>query len=312
MIFLKRRRLILWLLKAYLKKWRRTILISFALGLIVFFILKFVVNYFIPLMPFTQEQTIGIIGAYTVDNLPSEILSKVSQGLVYAGPDDLPKPDLAKSWEIRNNGKTYVFHLKNNVYFSDGTKLTSNEIKYNFTDVQVQRPDNYTIIFNLKSVYSPFLLTVSRPVFKNGFVGVGNYKVQSVSLNGSFVQSISLVAVKGKSQETTYQFYATQDALKTAFALGDVNEVAGVRNLSFDGKSFSAYKQTEISKSTNYSQLVTLFYNTQDKDLSDKRLREALAYTIADTFNLWSEKLRFFCSKLLGQRGWLDYLQSGF
>src|ERR1035437_10547693 len=102
MIFLKRRRLILWLLKAYLKKWRKTILISFALGLIVFFLLKFVVNYFIPLMPFTQEQSVGMVGAYTVDSLPSEILSKVSKGLIYTGPDDLPKPDLAKSWEIKN------------------------------------------------------------------------------------------------------------------------------------------------------------------------------------------------------------------
>jgi len=80
MIFLKRRRLILWLFKAYFKKWRKTIFISFGLGLIVFFLLKFVVSYFIPLNPFTQEKTIGMIGSYSVDNIPSVILSKVSRG----------------------------------------------------------------------------------------------------------------------------------------------------------------------------------------------------------------------------------------
>jgi len=284
MIFLKRRRLILWLLKAYLKKWRRTILISFGLGLMVFFLLKFVVNYFIPLMPFTQQQTIGMVGAYSVDNLPAVILAKVSRGLVYAGPQDLPKPDLVKSWEIKNDGKTYVFHLKDNIVFSDGTKLTSDQIKYDFTDVTTQRPDKNTIVFNLKSSYSPFLLTVSRPIFKDGFVGIGDYKVQSINLNGSFVQSISLVANKGHSQEITYQFYPTEEALKTAFVLGDVSEVAGVRSLGFDGKSLTDFKHANIAKNINYSQLVTVFYNTQDKDLSDKRLRESLAYAMPDTF----------------------------
>jgi peptide/nickel transport system substrate-binding protein len=284
MIFLKRRRLIVWLLKAYLRKWRRTILISFGLGLLVFFLLKFVVNYFVPLMPFTQEETVGIVGAYSVDNLPSVILSKISQGLVVAGSDDLPKPDLAKSWEIQNNGKSYVFHLKDNVVFSDGTKLTSDSVQYNFADVQVERPNSKTIIFNLKSIYSPFLLTVARPVFKNGFVGVGDYKVSALNLNGSFVQSISLVANKGHNQEITYQFYPTEEALKTAFALGDVNEIIGVRSLDFDGKSLADFKRDSISKNINYSQLVTVFYNTADKDLSDKRLREALGYAMPDTF----------------------------
>jgi peptide/nickel transport system substrate-binding protein len=284
MIFLKRRRLILWLLKAYLKKWRRTILISFGLGLVVFFLLKFVVNYFIPLMPFTQEQTIGMVGAYDVDNLPAVILSKVSKGLVYAGPDDLPKPDLAKSWEIKNDGKTYVFHLKDNIVFSDGTKLTSDHVKYDFTDVTTQRPDKNTIIFNLKSSYSPFLLTVSRPIFKDGFVGVGDYKVHAMNLNGSFVQSISLFVNKGHNQEITYQFYPTEEALKTAFVLGDINEIIGVRSLGFNSKSLTDFKQVNISKGINYSQLVTLFYKTQDKDLSDKRLRESLAYAMPDTF----------------------------
>jgi peptide/nickel transport system substrate-binding protein len=284
MIFLKRRRLILWLLKAYFKKWRKMILISFGLGLIVFFLLKFVINYFIPLIPFTHQQTVGIVGAYSVDNLPSVILSRVSRGLVYAGPDDLPQPDLAKSWEIQNGGKTYIFHLKDNIYFSDGTKFTSSEVKYDFADVQVERPNANTIIFNLKSVYSPFLLTVSRPIFKNSFVGIGVYKVQSINVNGNFVQSISLIEANGKGQEITYQFYPTQDALKTAFALGDVNEIIGTRTLDFNGKTLKDFSDVSITKSTNFSQLVTLFYNTSDKNLSDKRLREALGYAMPDTF----------------------------
>jgi hypothetical protein len=271
MIFLKRRRLITWLLKAYLKKWRKTILISFLVGLIVFFVLKFGVNYFIPLIPFTQQQTVGLSGTYTVDNLPSSILSKVSRGLTYISGNDTPQPDLATSWDIKDNGRTYVFHLKKNVNFDDGTPLTSDQIKYNFLNVTEERPDPYTIIFNLKSSYSPFLVTVSRPIFRSGFTGIGDYRVQSVNLNGNFVQSLSLVSVKGKNKEILYQFYPTEESLKTAFALGEVDNILGVKGLSIDGGSLASFKNVSISKNTNYSDLVTLFYDTQDKTLSDKR-----------------------------------------
>ena len=284
MIFLKRRRLATWLIKAYLKKWRKTIVVSFGLGLIVFFILKFGVNYFIPLMPFTQQKTVGVMGAYSIDDLPTSILSKVSRGLTYTAEDDTVKPDLATSWEIKNNGKTYVFHLRRNINFSDGTKLTSDQIKYNFLNVSVERPDQYTIIFNLKSSYSPFLVTVSRPIFKNGFVGIGDYKVHSVNLNGNFVQSISLILVKGGNKEILHQFYPTEDSLKTAFVLGEVDKIMGVRDINVAGKSLYSFTNSTISKSTNYTDLVTLFYNTQDKVLSDKKLRDALTYTMLDSF----------------------------
>lgn len=284
MIFLKRRRLITWLLKAYLKKWRKTILLSFLVGLIVFFVLRFGVNYFIPLIPFTQQETVGISGTYTVDSLPPSILAKVSRGLTYISADGAPKPDLATSWEIKNDGRTYVFHLRKNISFDDGTVLTSSQIKYNFLNVTEERPDPYTLIFNLKSSYSPFLVTVSRPVFRSGFVGIGNYRVQSVNLNGNFVQSLSLVSVKGRSKEIIYQFYPTEESLKTAFVLGEVDSIIGVKNLSIDDKNLSSFKNAFVSKQTNYSDLVTLFYDTQDKILSDKRLREALSYAMPDSF----------------------------
>lgn len=275
----------MWLLKAYLKKWRKTIFTSFILGLIVFFILRFGVNYFIPLIPFTQQESVGLIGAYSADNLPPEILTKVSRGLTSVSSDDSIKPDVASSWEIKNNGKTYIFHLKDNIYFSDGTKLTSEQIKYNFLNVSVQRPNPSTIIFNLKNKYSPFLVTVSRPIFKDEFVGLGDYKVNSINLNGNFIQSISLISRKSDNKEILYQFYPTEESLKTAFLLGEIYKSIGVKDINFKNKDMNSFVNVNIDKKTDFSKLVTIFYNTTDKDLSDKRLREALSYTIPDKFS---------------------------
>lgn len=285
MIFLKRRRLAVWLFKAYFKKWRKTIFLSFILGLIVFFILRFGVNYFIPFIPFTHTQTIGIVGAYTPDNLPPEILSKLSKGLTAVDNEDNIKPSIAKSWDIRNDGKKYIFYLNDNIYFNDGKKLTSKEINYNFLDVSVERPNESTIIFNLKNKYSPFLVTVSRQVFRKEFVGVGEYRVQSINLNGNFVQSINLVSIKSPTKELSYQFYPTEESLKTAFVLGEVSKVIGIKDEKFNNYRLSEFPNAIVNKKINRSQLVTIFYNTQDRELSDKRLREALSYAIPDNFS---------------------------
>jgi len=253
--------------------------------LIIFFILRFGVNYFIPLIPFTQKQTIGLVGSYSSDNIPTSILSKISDGLTsVSSSDQVVKPAAAKSWDIKDDGKTYIFYLKKNIYFTDGTLLTSDNVNYNFLDVTVEKPNKFTIIFKLKNKYSPFLVTVSKPIFKNGFVGIGKYKLQDINLNGNFIQSISLVDAKGRSQEISYQFYPTEDALKSAYALGDISKMIGITNTSFNNKNFSDFKNSNISKITDYSKLMTIFYNTRDKDLSDKRLREALSYAMPDTF----------------------------
>lgn len=285
MLFLRRRRLIFWLLKAYLKKWGKTVVLSVFLGLIIFFVIRFGLNIFIPLLPFSHQETVGMVGAYTIDDLPSSILGNVSYGLTKIDNKDQVKPAAASSWNIKDNGKVYEFHLKKNLYFTDGTKLTSDTVRYNFTDVTTERPDDCTIIYRLKSSYAPFLVTVSQPIFRKGFVGLGNYKVNSININGNFVQSINLLSTKDINKELSYQFYPTNDSLKTAFVLGEISDAVNLSNISYRSINFYSFKNTKVERQINDQILTTLFFNTLDKDLSDKRLREALSYAIPDNFS---------------------------
>lgn len=284
MIFLKRKRLIFWLLKAYLKRWRKTIITSFIIGLVGFFLLRYGVNYFIPLLPFVVEEKIGIEGAYALEDLPPTILSKVSVGLTKLDKNYNVIPAAAKRWDVRDNGKTYIFYLNDNYYFSDKTRLSSELIKYDFNDAVTQTPNKNTIIFKLRDSYSPFLVTVTRPIFKNGFVGIGEYKVQSINLNGDFVQSVSLRSLRQQNKVLTYQFYPTQEALKTAFVLGEIDKALGLTDIEFENTSFYEFPDVLVQKRLDDQNLVTVFYNTRDKDLSDKRLRAALSYAIPDNF----------------------------
>lgn len=87
------------------------------------------------------------------------------------------KPDLAQSWEISEDGKTFVFKLRDDVYWHDGTKFTSRDVKFSFearmdpatgaehhskflSIESVEIPDDYTVVVHLKDLYAPFLFDV--------------------------------------------------------------------------------------------------------------------------------------------------------
>ena len=77
-------------------------------------------------------------------------------------------PDLAHSWEIAKDGKTYTFHLRQGVHFHDGAELTSEDVKATFDRIikppqgisiprsilfnsvsEIAAPDKYTVQFKL-------------------------------------------------------------------------------------------------------------------------------------------------------------------
>lgn len=272
-----------WLLKAYFKRWRKTFIFSFIAGSIIFLFLSLTSSVFVNLPPFREKQVIGLLGSYTKDNLPTAVSSKISTGLTIIGDDGKPLPGIAESWVIKDNGKTYIFYLKRNVYFTDKTRVTSDLINYNFIDVSVERPDEDTIIFKLRDSYSPFLITVSRPIFKKDYLGVGEYKLTSIDLNGDFVRAVELTSTN-KNKKLIYQFYPTENSLKIAFLLGEITKIDGVSDLGFLGTTLDTFPGFKIEKGVDYSQLATLFYNTQDNVLSDERLRRALSFATPENF----------------------------
>jgi peptide/nickel transport system substrate-binding protein len=278
-----RHRFISWLIKAYLKKWGKQILLYFGIGLFVFFVSRLIFESVAGKIRVLRTETIGMLGAYSTEDLPSAISYKISRGLTTVRRDGTVKPDVASKWKIKNNGKTYIFYLRRNIFFSDGTKFTSNDVRYNFADVSVKRPDNYTIEYSLKDSYSPFLITVSKPIFKKGLIGVSDYRVKDIKLNGNFVEHIDLVSKNGN--KVIYQFYPTISALKIAFALGEVSKIVDMPDVDFRNTTFYTFKNAKVDKKPNYKRLTTLFYNTTDKLLSSKTIREALSYAIPDNFD---------------------------
>ncbi len=253
---------------AYIRRFKGLILISILIGIVLFF----VANYFAPYL-YHKTTRVGVTGRYSTENLPDEILNKISSGLTKIDEDGSPIPGLA-TWETPDKGKTWVFTLKDDVNWQDGKKLTSDSINYNFSDVQVERPNSNTIVFKLKDIFVPFPSILSRPIFKKGLLGTGTWKVEKIKISGENVSELILINSIG--EKYIYRFYPTYQRVITAYKLGQIDEIIDLLNNS----EFKNWKNTNIQITPNKHQIVTIFFNYQDKYLSEKSLRQSLTYAI--------------------------------
>lgn len=240
------------------------------MGVFIFFLLRFL----IPSLDFKDNLRIGQTGRYTVSDLPNSILRLAGNGLTQVDSEGSVIPDLASSWETTDKGKTWIFTIKDDIYWQDGDKVTSETINYQFSDVSIERPDEQTIIFKLDNTYSAFPSVVSKPTFKSGLLGTGNWKVEDISLNGPIVEQISLSSKDEGS--LIYKFYPTEESAKTAFQLGEIDQIEDV----FSPSPFDTWKRVRVAGSPDFGEFVAVFFNTQDSILAEKEVRQALTYAI--------------------------------
>lgn len=73
--------------------------------------------------------------AMTTALVESNVELQIFEGLTRLDDDDVPQPALAESWDISPDGKTYTFHLRPGIEWSDGTPITAGDIEYSWKRV---------------------------------------------------------------------------------------------------------------------------------------------------------------------------------
>lgn len=73
--------------------------------------------------------------ASVVDVAGGAIAAKIFNGLVRLDAELRIVPDIAETWEILDNGRTYIFHLRDTAKFSNGRTVAAGDFKYSFERV---------------------------------------------------------------------------------------------------------------------------------------------------------------------------------
>jgi oligopeptide transport system substrate-binding protein len=83
------------------------------------------------------------------DQSSVSIIYQIFSGLVELSPDLSVMPDIARNWEVLEGGRKYVFHLRNDVYWSDGVPVTARDFEYAWR--RVLEPASHSYSANLLS-----------------------------------------------------------------------------------------------------------------------------------------------------------------
>lgn len=110
----------------------------------------------------------------------TRVMRSLYDSLVVELPDHTIQPWLATSWEVSPDGKSYTFHLRQDVKFHDGTPFNAEAVKFNFDRIKdpatkasislneigpyesTEVIDEYTVKINFKTPFAPFLSNAAK------------------------------------------------------------------------------------------------------------------------------------------------------
>lgn len=218
-----------------------------------------------------------VTDSQTKNELPLEIQKLLSRGLTRLDSSGQPQPGLAASWEVNEAGDEYRFKLRNSLFWTDGSPLNPAEVRFDIPGSQVQVEGENTLVFKLKNPYSPFPSVVAKPLLKNETIGIGPYQVVAYQKVNDVFESITL---SGNRVLFKIKFYPTDEVARTALKLGEIDGLFGVR----DPGDLSDWPTLIAITYYPKNRFVGVFYNTNDKILGDKEVRQALSYAIPHEF----------------------------
>jgi len=253
----------------------------------------------------------------SANDLDMDITRLVYSGLFRFNSNLELTPDLAESYELSANETLYTIKLRPDIYWHDGEPLTADDALFTFRSIQtpdyisplassfqgvvVDKIDDYTITFQLKEPYAPFLTsltvglvpehvwsqiepqnaTLTEQILKP--VGTGPYQFAEIATRRKTGDITSYRLVRNEHyynqppylNEIVFTFYTTHNEAIQAI---QADKADGIGFLPFEN-----IKAADQRRSTTINQLLlpqyfAIFFNTQKNEaLSEAGVRAALS-----------------------------------
>ncbi len=251
-----------------------------------------------------------LIPIVTGDSASHDISGLIYNGLIKYDKDLNIVGELAKSWDIKEDGKVIIFHLRSDVKWHDGKAFTADDVEFTYKSLvnpDVITPyggdflkvesfeilDSYTIKISYKEPFSPALSSwgiwiMPKHILENenlnttkygrNPIGTGPYKF----LKWKSAQRIDLIANEdyfdGRPYIDRYIYRIIPDTATTFLELQTEGvDMMGLSPLQYTRQTDNDFFKARFNKYRYPSFGYTyLGYNLLNEKFKDKRIRQAL------------------------------------
>jgi len=239
--------------------------------------------------------------------IPQALLNNVYDGLVKLGQDGDVQPDLATSWRVSDDRKTYTFDLVDNATFSNGKKFTADDAVFSIdrvkSDWTVSLKAAMDVVQEAKAV-SPTQLQVTLKQPSNDWlyrmttrigamfsttgvdklatepVGTGPYTLMEFNRGDSIVlaRSAGYWGEKPFFKAVTLKYFKDATALNNALLTSTIDVIGTVQAPESLAQLSEDDRFQVIEGVTNGE--VVLSFNNSKAPFTDKRVRQAVRNAI--------------------------------
>lgn len=257
----------------------------------------------------------NLIPMLASDSASHDISGLIYNGLVKYDTDLTLTGDLAKSWEISEDGLTIIFHLRKNIVWEDGVPFTAEDVLFGFNTIidpktptaysgdflQVKKAeiiDLHTFKVTYEKPFAPALSTwgnmvilpkhllegkdITKSPLTRKPVGLGPFKLQKWLAGEKLVLSANPVYFEGRPYLDNYVYKIIPD-ISTQFLelqTGSI-DMMSLTPLQYSRQTNTAFFKDHYQKYKYPSRGYTyLGFNFKHPPFQDKKVRQAIAYAI--------------------------------
>ena len=243
------------------------------------------------------------------DETVDAALSLLYEKLIVIDAQGKAQPNIADSWTFDDDGSTVYINLKNNVCFSDGTRLTAYDVAYSLKTIDNAENSYYkSCVDNIKTwsvtgdysisvtfygstgrnIYYLAIPIISRTFYGGEYadedtntdtaLGTGYYRFESYEKPDKLTLIASLNCFKGMAGVNRIDVIMTKDSETTInlFSQGITDIIAVDSTKAGDAAGRIGVKSTPY-KTNEYD---FIGFNFNNEILKDRNVRQAIAYAI--------------------------------
>lgn len=255
----------------------------------------------------------------SMNEVDEDLSQLIFLGLVRLGPDGSILPGLAELPQLSDDGKTYTFKLRKGATWHDGIPVTSHDVSFTIkqiTDpdfkgdpslaegwlgVEVETPDDTTVVVKLKQTSGPFLarsatigilpehllgsLTAAGlfdAPFNTQPIGAGPYKLEGIDMKGAkLTANGSYVLGRPQIPNIHFRFYTDYPAALRGLESGEAQGLL-FRDALTDTEEaeLQKVKGIKIEQPQRGAYVVLYLNNDQAQFFADERVRRAISLGI--------------------------------